>query len=63
MFLRVKRARIQRELLGPQPGDLELGGGQHRRHEIADGEGGHLNGDLCYDEWLGSVSEELVEEG
>lgn len=30
---------------------------------MAEGECGDLNGDLSYDEWFGSVCEELVEKG
>lgn len=63
MLLHVKRSRVQRKLFRPEPRDPELGLGQHRSQEMADGECGHLNGDLGNDERLSSVSEELVEEG
>nr|GME00326.1 hypothetical protein TorRG33x02_104160 [Ipomoea batatas] len=61
VLLHVKRARVQRELSGPEPGDPKLGGGQRRRHEPSDGESCHLDGDRCDDQRLSPVREKLVE--
>lgn len=63
MFLHVEGTRVEGEPLGPEPGDPEHGGGEDHRHEMAEGEGGHLHGDLRDDERLRPVGEELVEEG
>lgn len=63
MLLHVKRTWVERKRPRPEPGEAELGGGEDRRHEMANGEGGDLNGDLSYDERLSPVGEELVEEG
>lgn len=63
MLLHVKRARVEGEALGPESGDAERGCGQKRGHEVADRESSDLNCDLCDDERLRAVSEELVEKG
>jgi len=63
VLLHVEGPRVEGEPLGPEPGDPESGGGEELGHEVANGEHGHLHGDLSDDEWLGSVGEELVEEG
>lgn len=62
VLLHVKGARVEREAAGAEAGDAEGGRGQRGRQEMADGEGGHLDGDLSDHEWLGAVREELVEE-
>lgn len=61
MLLDVERTGVEGEPPRPTPGKPELGGRQHRRHEVANGKGGNLDGDLGYDEGLRPVGEELVE--
>lgn len=63
MLLHVEGTRVERECPGPKTGYPELGMGKDRCHEATDGEGGHLDGDLGYNQGFGPIGEELVEEG
>lgn len=60
MLLDVKLARVERERFRA---DSKLPRGQRPRHELSDREARHLDGDHGYDERLGAVGEEGVEEG
>lgn len=60
VLLHIERPRVQRHLSISEP---ELPAGEDGGEEVAGGEGGDLNGDLCDDQWLRTVGEELVEEG
>ena len=63
MLLHVKGTRVERKGSRPETRNPELGGGEDGGQEMANGEGGDLNGDLSNDEGLSPVGEELVEEG
>lgn len=65
MLLHIKRARVERKLLRPEPGEPynPFPGGQYGGHETAEGETGDEHRDLTDDERLSAVREELVDEG